>query len=92
MLSYRDSFLRTLHGGSGALTLTMPEPEPVQHHRLPSGPEQILPQQLSQLPLPTRFDGANGPNQGCSIVPLGLGTRPASCSLSWCRHDSVVDY
>ena len=64
MLSCRDSFLPILHGGSGALTLTIPDPEPVQQHGLPSGPEQNLPQQMSQLPLPTRFDGANGPNQG----------------------------
>ena len=63
MLSCRDSFLWILYGGSGALTLTMPDPEPVEHHGLSSGPEQNIPQQLSQLPLPTRFDGANRPNQ-----------------------------
>ena len=73
MLSCPDSFLRILHGGSGALTLTMPGPEPVQHQGLPSGPEQNLPQQLSQLPLPTRFDGVNVPNQ-------------AECWIWWSRR------
>ena len=73
MLSCRDSFLRILHGGSGALTLTMPDTELVQHNGLPSGPEQNLPKQLSQLPLPTRFDGANGPNQ-------------AECWIRWSRR------
>ena len=62
-LSYHDSILLILHGGNGALTLTMPDPDSVQQQGLPSGPEQTLPQQLSQLPLLTRFDRANGPNQ-----------------------------
>ena len=56
--------VRILHGGSGALTLTMPDPEPEQQQGLSSGP---------QLPLPARFDGANGPNQ-------------AECWIRWSRH------
>ena len=51
----------------------MPDPEPVQQHGPPWGPEQNLPQQLSQLPLPTRFDGVNGPNQ-------------AECWIRWSRR------
>ena len=88
-----DPFLRILHGGSGALTLTMPDPETVQHHGLPSGPEQNLPQQLSQLPLPTRFDGVNVPNQAeCWIwwsprfehyrIASGLKIKPENKQVS----------
>ena len=52
----------------------MPDPEPVQQQGLPSGPEQnqTLPQP-SQLPLPARFDGANGPHQ-------------AECWIRWSRR------
>ena len=47
----------------------MPAPESVQQQRA----KQTLPQQLSQLPLPARFDGANGPNQ-------------AECWIRWSRR------
>ena len=39
----------------------MSDPEPEQQQGLTSGPGQN--QTPSQLPLPARFDGANGPNQ-----------------------------
>ena len=44
----------------------MPDTEPVEQQGLPSGTEQnqTLPQQPSQLPLPARFDGANGYKPG----------------------------
>ena len=39
----------------------MPDPEPAQQQGLPLGPGHN--QIPSQFPLPTRFDGTNGPNQ-----------------------------
>ena len=62
----------------------MPDPDPAQQG-LPSGPGQnqtLL--QTSQLPLPARFDGANGPNQAeCWSqrferyrIASGLKTKP----------------
>ena len=49
----------------------MPDPEPAQQQGLPSGPRQN--QIPSQLPLPARFDRANGPNQ-------------AECWIRWSRR------
>ena len=49
----------------------MPDPEPAQQQGLPSGPGHN--QIPSQLPLPARFDGANGPNQ-------------AECWIRWSRR------
>ena len=76
--------VRILHGGSGSLTLTMPDPEPVQQQGLSSGP---------QLPLPAWFDRANGPNQAeCWIrwsrrfeqymIASGLQTKPQNEQVS----------
>ena len=52
----------------------MPDPDPAQQQGLPSGPgqNQTL-SQTNQLPLPARFDGANGPNQ-------------AECWIRWSRR------
>ena len=49
----------------------MSDPEPAQQQGLPSGPRHN--QIPSQLPLPARFDGANGPNQ-------------AECWIRWSRR------
>ena len=52
----------------------MPETEPAIQQGLPSGAEQHQTHpQSSQLPLPARFDGANGPNQ-------------AECWIRWSRR------
>ena len=49
----------------------MPDPEPAQQQGLHSGPGHN--QIPSQLPLPARFDRANGPNQ-------------AECWIRWSRR------
>ena len=56
----------------------MPETTAVSHQEspgLPSGVEEneINPKQPTQLPLPAKFDGANGPKQ-------------AECWMKWSRH------
>ncbi len=52
----------------------MPYLEEGTHQELlpAAGQNQTHPQQPSQLPLPTRFDGTNGPKQaeGCEYVRL----------------------
>ena len=52
----------------------MPDPDPAQQQGLPLGPAQNQTlSQTNQLPLPARFDGANGPNQ-------------AECWIRWSRR------